>query len=1058
MAELQSVLLRLRLSEGRFKHAYDLVQVVANDSSKRNLFVVTSHDLPKVDGDYIMVELAAVETANELLEVNLDGYFADLDENYFLEMTTVVARTDVSKRTLNDEFAVNMVYTTLKKQWKMTLRIELPSLKNTAKPNRFNTQTVKSKPIKAVSNWRQPHTQAYLKYLPSFVQGGCCLHTKIHKLYKCPKFDKQNTKEQFSLVKQHIYVVFELQIAVSLCEASHHTLLHFEQKGVENMSPDKSEAASAQMIARVFLDIASQVSFITEGCIQRLGQQTPVMITPCDAPDLQFAVDVFVFPCTTNHFPSVKLSQEECRSVAHMKLAHPSFDTPRPDYVAMGHVEKAPEFQLSFSPAYYIPNHCVITTESSSSKLCVVFDASSKSSTGVSLNDTMLMRLSGFTADIKHMYRQIFVCSNHQNFQRIVWCFDDDSLVEDYRLKTVPYEDSSSQYLAIRTLHVLQTDMYVDDVVSGSSSVKSALVLQEKLIALLAAESFKTRKATSNPDGSTYELHGFCGSLKIRYAAVTYLCITNNDDSIVTYLLAGKSKVALVRTKPLTRLKLCGTLLLPQLIHNALEICNTADCASRDLLPTQLINHPLWWTGPSWSWAPSDHDQRPVNPSVLEHKVLLLRVQSIVFQDELAAFRKYEYSSPPIHKLSPFIDKASMLRVGRRHQNSDLPFEQKHTVLLPKSHPLTNLKIRLHYYETNHQPGLRTLQGILREQFWILSDRHAISRLLHHCVQCWKARPSSCTPVIGNLPAFSRTGVDYAGPFSIKPEHKCFIARRGRLSDVYSDCETNFVRAHNPVVDLQQLLMSHSSRKLVVDCHLSRVIGKQILTFKELYTMVVQVEAILNWRPVCPLSSDANYFCTLTPGHFLKLERLVTMPEPDLGEVKENRLQWHHNYLHILQQRSKWKHQGPQLRLNQLVLIKEDHIHFLQWHLGRVAEFHPGSDGVARVATVRTSHELIKRPAVKLCPLRTDNLNIHFKVGGMFGVYIVYIVDCGYELGLFVNRLLATLHTAGNFPLPMLATLLVDALLEEFLAMPLAFCITEVGFIASTWDVISVMF
>jgi len=43
------------------------------------------------------------------------------------------------------------------------------------------------------------------------------------------------------------------------------------------------------------------------------------------------------------------------------------------------------------------------------------------------------------------------------------------------------------------------------------------------------------------------------------------------------------------------------------------------------------------------------------------------------------------------------------------------------------------------------------------------------------------------------------------------------------------------------------------------------------------------------------------------------------------------------------------------------------------WKLGLVMELHPGSDGVARVATLRTANGThMRRPLIKLCRLPTD--------------------------------------------------------------------------------------
>ncbi|GFT65542.1 integrase catalytic domain-containing protein [Trichonephila clavipes] len=60
---------------------------------------------------------------------------------------------------------------------------------------------------------------------------------------------------------------------------------------------------------------------------------------------------------------------------------------------------------------------------------------------------------------------------------------------------------------------------------------------------------------------------------------------------------------------------------------------------------------------------------------------------------------------------------------------------------------------------------------------------------------------------------------------------------------------------------------------------------------------VKKVEGILNSRPLTPLSSDADNFDVLTPGHFLIGRPITSIPEPNLIDVNENRLtRWGKDY------------------------------------------------------------------------------------------------------------------------------------------------------------------
>ncbi|XP_063931843.1 uncharacterized protein LOC135143832 [Zophobas morio] len=179
---------------------------------------------------------------------------------------------------------------------------------------------------------------------------------------------------------------------------------------------------------------------------------------------------------------------------------------------------------------YYIPHHCVLKPASLSTKLRVVFKATARSSNQTSLNEHLLIgpklqreiciillnfRLHTYvlTANIKMMYRQILINPVQCNFQRIIWRFTPEQPIQDYRLKTLTYGTSSAPYLAIRTLlqlseqdgssfplaaAALQTDTYMDDIVTGNNSYQQTLTLKDELIALLKGGGFELRKWDTN--------------------------------------------------------------------------------------------------------------------------------------------------------------------------------------------------------------------------------------------------------------------------------------------------------------------------------------------------------------------------------------------------------------------------------------------------------------------------------------------------------------------------------------------------------------------------------
>ena len=243
--------------------------------------------------------------------------------------------------------------------------------------------------------------------------------------------------------------------------------------------------------------------------------------------------------------------------------------------------------------------------------------------------------------------------------------------------------------------------------------------------------------------------------------------------------------------------------------------------------------------------------------------------------------------------------------------------------------------------------------------------------------------------------------------------YKRFTGRRGICATLSSDCGTNLVGADS---ELRKLFKQQSEelRKLStllandgtewrfnppsaphfggkweaavksVKFHLRRIIGDTALTYEELSTLLAQIEAVLNSRPLCPLSDDPTDVTALTPGHFLIGSALTTIPEPSILDIPVSRLsrwqllrqmlenfwfRWSSEYLQRFQSISKWKQETDPIKIGSLVLIKDERYPPAKWPLGRVIEVHPGPDNLIRVVTIKTQESTFKRPIVKLCPL-----------------------------------------------------------------------------------------
>lgn len=164
--------------------------------------------------------------------------------------------------------------------------------------------------------------------------------------------------------------------------------------------------------------------------------------------------------------------------------------------------------------------------------------------------------------------------------------------------------------------------------------------------------------------------------------------------------------------------------------------------------------------------------------------------------------------------------------------------------------------------------------------------------------------------------------------------------------------------------------------KLCKDCF-KRTLGRRILAFDDLNTLVAEVEATLNHRPITTVSDIEDGPMPLRPVNFIHPEIRVVWdttsewiddPKSSHGRLAA-RIQalreandsfwekWQKDYLLLLRERSGWDHKGPRLQTHQepkegmVVLISEDLTPRNQWPIGRIIQLH-GRPGAIRSVTV----------------------------------------------------------------------------------------------------------
>jgi len=195
------------------------------------------------------------------------------------------------------------------------------------------------------------------------------------------------------------------------------------------------------------------------------------------------------------------------------------------EYLQLGHMTMVGE---PTDDGYYMPHHAVIKETSKTTKVRIVFDASAKSNSGVSLNDMLMtgptiqdklfshlirFRIYNYviSADMEKMYRQVILHEDDRRYQRILW--SRDGAVRTFQLNVLTFGVSSSPFLAIRVIErlaederqsypraadILKSHLYVDDLLTGAETIHEARTIRDEVIELLSRGGFIIRQWASN--------------------------------------------------------------------------------------------------------------------------------------------------------------------------------------------------------------------------------------------------------------------------------------------------------------------------------------------------------------------------------------------------------------------------------------------------------------------------------------------------------------------------------------------------------------------------------
>ncbi|GFV87227.1 integrase catalytic domain-containing protein [Trichonephila clavipes] len=452
---------------------------------------------------------------------------------------------------------------------------------------------------------------------------------------------------------------------------------------------------------------------------------------------------------------------------------------------------------------------------------------------------------------------------------------------------------------------------------------------------------------------------------------------------------------------------------------------NPADLLSRGTSAVKLAQNELWWHGPPWLKLTPDHwpnRHRDILDSELCSEELEHRSTEILALKQNKQLR----SSSEIKSLVPYLDENNLLRLTGRLLEADLCFGEKHPVILPRRCKSTELLVIREHERIGHCGVSATLTQ-LRKKYWVPKGRQLVKTMIRICLVCAILVKDNQGTRKSYVSLFT-CAVTRAVHLELVSDMstKCFLlalrrflARRGNCKVIYSGNARTFKAAERELAYFANILKDSEFQNFVADkgIHwkfiverapwwggfyerlvktikdpLRKILGRALLTFEELSTILSEVEVIVNHRPLTYVENDPGEPEPLTPAHFLELGygdskypiHFIELIDATTAKesykkrktyrtllLKQLWRRWKEQYLLQLKTANHFKTPSvhKNLKLNDLVLVEGNVKSKLLWELGIIKKKFIGRDDNVRSCLVKTFKGLFKKPIQLLYPL-----------------------------------------------------------------------------------------